>query len=74
MVPTKARYVAVPGNYFLVTEHPRKELLDLLGYKHAEKVYVNQPNGEATHIGYVIGGIWYTLYAIEGLGPRNPKE
>jgi hypothetical protein len=45
--------------------HPRKDLLERLGYKHADKVYVdNTKTGKARHCGYVIGGHWLEVYEV----------
>lgn len=51
--------LTIPGR------HPRKELLDKLGYKHAERLYVDKNDGRRVHVGYEIGRSWYTLYTIE---------
>ena len=48
--------------------HPRKWLLDLLGRKHADKMYIDGENGEAIHIGWIIAGLWLHVYRISGLG------
>jgi len=49
---------------YLNSGHPRKELLDECGYKHADKMYCDT-NGPAKHIGYVIGGRWFRIYKLE---------
>jgi hypothetical protein len=74
MVPTEAKYLAVGhrgSQYWLRSETPRKELMALADVKSAEKVYRDGPNGEAQHIGYIVDREWFTLYAIEGIGPRK---
>ena len=43
-------------------KHPRKELLAKLGAKHAEKIYVDKTDGRTVHVGYVIGGSWWSLF------------
>lgn len=43
-------------------KHPRKELLDALGYRHADKVYVDTKSGTRRHVGYVIGGRWFSFF------------
>lgn len=45
-------------------KHPRKQLMDKLGYKHCEKIYVDDKTGTAKHIGYVIGREWFTIYEV----------
>lgn len=44
--------------------HPRKTLLARLGRRHADKMYHDTPKG-TEHIGYVIGGRWWTLFKVE---------
>ena len=39
-------------------KYPRKELLNRLGYKKAEKMYRDKKDGSVVHCGYVIGGNW----------------
>lgn len=54
------------GNTFHnLGKYPRKALLERLGYKSAQKMYVTNKDGETIHTGYVIGGNWITLYKIE---------
>jgi hypothetical protein len=45
--------------------HPRKALLDRLVRKHAAKIYIDKEEGPPVHIGYIIAGLWITLYQIE---------
>ena len=41
--------------------HPRKDLLERLGRKHADKIYFDR--GEKTfHCGYLIAGRWVDIY------------
>lgn len=51
-------YVRLEGKY------PRKELLEQLGYKSADKMYRDDKDGNAKHVGYVVGGVWYALYTL----------
>ena len=44
--------------------HPRKELLERLEATKAEKMYVKKKDGTSVHIGYVIKGMWLTLYEV----------
>lgn len=49
----------------------RKELLKKCGRSHASKMYVDVHNtGKSQHIGYVIGGLWYTRYEISPIGDK----
>lgn len=52
------------GNHYKIDKNPRKELLEQLGYKHADKVYVDTKDGNTKHIGYVIGGRRITVYEV----------
>ena len=45
-------------------KHPRKGLLEKLGYKSAVKMYIDKKDGSVKHIGYIIGGLWLTLYNV----------
>lgn len=61
-----AKYMAIDqyGQTYHGLEHPRKDLLEKLGASHAEKMYVDKKGGGAAHVGYVIRGLWLTLYEI----------
>lgn len=65
-------YMAIDqyGNTFHGLKHPRKELLERLGYTHAQKMYQDKTDGSTVHVGYVIGGHWLTLYKVEPV--ENP--
>jgi hypothetical protein len=43
---------------------PRKQLLAKCGRQHARKVFVDTTTGETKHIGYIVGGVWFTLYEV----------
>ena len=45
--------------------YPRKELLKRLGRKKASKMYVERKDGKDVHVGWVIGGLWLTVYKVE---------
>ena len=62
----KTQYMAVDqyGQTFHGLDHPRKDLLERLGYKYAQKMYQDTKDGNAKHTGYVIGGHWFTVYAV----------
>ena len=53
------------GQHYNIVKHPRKELMERLDAKHADKMYVDRPDG-AYHIGYIIRGCWITVYGLEG--------
>lgn len=44
--------------------HPRKGLLEKLGSKHASKMYVDKKDGTSVHIGYIVRGLWVTVYEV----------
>ena len=53
------------GERYKLDKHPRKELLEKLGRKHADKMFVDDvKTGEAKHIGYIVGGRWVTVYEV----------
>jgi hypothetical protein len=41
--------------------HPRKDLLERLGRKHCQKIYIDHGD-KAYHCGYLIAGRWISLY------------
>lgn len=45
-------------------KHPRKALLERLARKSARKMYVDKANGPPVHIGWIIGGLWLTVYKV----------
>jgi hypothetical protein len=52
--------------YHDLGEHPRKKLLEILDGSHASKMYVDSKDNKSIyHVGYVIKGLWLTLYKIE---------
>ena len=52
------------GEHYPIKKHPRKELLEQLGRKHARKMHVDLKDGGYRHIGYVIGDLWINVYRI----------
>ncbi len=50
--------------YTLNTKFPRKALLEQLNATHADKIYVDDKDGNAKHIGYIISGLWLRLYNV----------
>lgn len=57
--------------YLNLGKHPRKALCDVLGRKHVSKMYRDNETGESRHIGYVIAGLWLTLYNVSAwIGKR----
>ena len=60
MPQVTASYIAIDqhGQVFYNLRHPRKDLMERLGCKHAAKMYV----GDGEHVGYVIAGHWLSVY------------
>jgi len=62
----KNQYMAIDqyGQTFHGLTYPRKELCEILGNKHADKMYVDKKNGDILHVGYVIAGHWLNVYKV----------
>ncbi len=62
----KLGYLAIDqyGQRYKLDNHPRKELLEYFGRQHADKIYVDRPDGATRHVGYVIGGHWLSVYEV----------
>lgn len=61
------QYLAIEQHGHMIrlkTQHPRKELMELFGRTNADKMYIDNHDGTARHVGYVIGGHWITLYQL----------
>lgn len=60
------QYMAIDqyGNTFHSLQHPRKELMQRIGINHTSKMFVEDKNGVAQHVGYVIGNHWFTVYQV----------
>jgi hypothetical protein len=59
--------------FFLKTKNPRKELLEMLGRTKAEKMFVDDKDGNRKHIGYIIAGHWITLYNVTEWSGQNAQ-
>jgi hypothetical protein len=53
------------------TDHPRKELLEQLGRRHADKIYVDRKDGSARHVGWIIAGLWLTVWKVRPIEERT---
>jgi hypothetical protein len=53
--------------YHGLGKHPRKALMDKIGNKHVSKMYADGKDGKVYHTGYVIGGLWVSLYEVTPL-------
>lgn len=45
-------------------EHPKNKLLEILGAKATEKMYIDKKDKKSWHVGYIIKGLWITLYYV----------
>ena len=45
--------------------HPRKDLLERGGRRHANKMYVGGGRARGRHCGYVIAGMWWSVYEVK---------
>lgn len=45
-------------------KNPRAQLLAKLGAKHVSKMYIDTKEGQPSHIGYIVRGGWWTIYAV----------
>jgi len=63
---TKLGYIGIDqyNNYYVIKKYPRKELLEQLGSKHADKMYVDLKGGGSREKGYIIKGLWIDIYQI----------
>lgn len=63
---TMTKYMAIDqyGNAYRGLEHPRKDLMDRLGCKHSESMYADSEDGKTYRVGYVISGLWLTVYEV----------
>ena len=52
------------NNKYHMDKYPRKELLEQLGSKHADKMYCDLKNGGVREKGYIISGLWISIYRI----------
>jgi len=52
------------GDTYHGLEYPRKDLLERLCRKHADKMYVDSKDGSTFQTGYVIGREWLTVYKV----------
>ena len=59
-------YMAIDqyGHHYDSLKHPRKELMDIIGCQHADKMYMETKSGNDYHCGYIIGGLWLTVYEV----------
>lgn len=46
----------------LYTKFPRKELMGNFNVQSAQKMYRDDKQGKSYHIGWIISGLWLTVY------------
>ncbi len=52
------------GHTYHGLKNPRKELCERLGREHADRMFVDGKDGKTYHVGYIIGGLWLTLFEV----------
>ena len=59
-------YMAIDqyGTHYHGLKHPRKDLLERLDRKHADRMFNDYSDG-TYHVGYVIAGLWLRLFEAE---------
>lgn len=59
-------YIAVNqyGSTTWIKKHPRKELSDLFSGR-VSKMYFDDTDGNSQHVGYVVGDLWFEVFAIK---------
>jgi len=62
------------GQTFHGLKHPRKDLMEQLGRKHGQKMYVDTKGGRSKYIGYIIATLWLTVYKVEPWEGNETKE
>ena len=63
----KLGYIAIDqyGQTYQIGDNPpRKWLLDHLCRKHADKMYQDTTSGKVRHTGYVIAGLWLSVFTV----------
>ena len=62
------KYIATDqyNNLVWIKQHPRKELCQHHGVKHADKCYIDI-EGVSHHVGYVVSSHWYDVFRIAPL-------
>lgn len=62
-------YMAIDqyGNIYRGLKHPRKDLCERLyrSYGSARKMYIDDKEGKIYHCGYIIAGLWLTIYEVK---------
>jgi len=66
MKHTQLGYLGIDqyGQRYKIDKHPRKELLEQLGRSNASKMYCDTKAGKVRHDGYIIAGLWISVYRV----------
>ena len=51
-------------SYHDLGKHPRSKLMQILGKSSASKMYCDKKSGATVHVGWIIGGLWLTVYEV----------
>jgi hypothetical protein len=51
-------------SYQIGNNAPRKTLLKTFNRQHCKKMYQDTKDGKTKHVGYIIAGLWLTVYVI----------
>jgi hypothetical protein len=67
-VKLKHNYIAINqlGEIVWIEKFPRKELAERFSGK-IRKMYIDDKEGNACHIGYVVGNLWFDVFRIYNL-------
>lgn len=70
---TPKMYMAIDqyGQTFHSLTHPRRDLCERIGCKHADKMFVDLKAGGSLHTGYVIAGHWLSVYEVRPMEARS---
>ncbi len=52
------------GAHYTIQKYPRKELMAQLGSRHASRMYRERHGEPDRHVGYVVRGLWITVYKV----------
>lgn len=50
--------------YHSLGAHPRKALMERIGRRGAALMYIDDKAGKSHHVGWIIGGLWLTVYRV----------
>lgn len=68
------------GQYEHGLTHPRKDLMERMGVKHARRMFRDSKDGGYYHVGWVIAGRWFDVFEVipmrvlTGMSSSRPPE